>query len=503
MSNQNVSASGKCFRSAVYEHIRIEKPVDRPLRMLNNNFEIYKRVAKKAAKLHTNVIVFPESGLIPTNNKKTLLNGGVASIIPKLNTNLCADYKKKAKKILAKGLDFSSIMKLQDLEKETEKLNGSVVNNIGLLRKASCIALENKMYVVIDLVELQKNGSDYQLFNSAVVFDDNGKLIAKYRKFKLFGEQALTRPKNPEIVTFDTRFGKFGILICFDIMFKEPLTTYVEKEKIDHLIFPTAWYDNEPSLSALSFHSAVAMKYGFNILSANKRNLTLGGFGSGIYTKTGPKVQTSFNNRNLLLIADLPVNASSASDECDYSKKITIDKSVFKDFKNVLNRNVYFGSYNSLQVPISEFNHTKLKNLEGNITNLCLNGICCHLEYKMNDEFNFPQNTYYLLATSRLKQTIVPGEAFFEENCALVLYNKKVKKYRFNSSTRFDRLVLRAQFNTSIIYSNVITNGLQVVPKTEWHLVQKETDAQISFENLQKPITSVSLYGRNYEKDPK
>lgn len=54
--------------------------------------------------------------------------------------------------------------------------------------------------------------------------------MARYHKHNLYFEAAFDVPPRPEIVTFDTPFaGKFGLITCFDILFREPAVTLVEK----------------------------------------------------------------------------------------------------------------------------------------------------------------------------------------------------------------------------------------------------------------------------------
>lgn len=58
----------------------------------------------------------------------------------------------------------------------------------------------------------------------------DGLLVARYHKYNLYFEAAFDVPPEPEIVTFDTPFaGKFGLITCFDILFREPTVTLMEK----------------------------------------------------------------------------------------------------------------------------------------------------------------------------------------------------------------------------------------------------------------------------------
>ena len=73
-------------------------------------------------------------------------------------------------------------------------------------------------------------------------------------EIKIFSKPAL------EVVTFETEFGKLGMMTCFDAMYDHPFLDLVETEKITTLIFTTAWQDIQPHLTAVGFHSGTLMK---------------------------------------------------------------------------------------------------------------------------------------------------------------------------------------------------------------------------------------------------
>ncbi|KAK2489754.1 hypothetical protein MC885_016566, partial [Smutsia gigantea] len=106
------------------------------------------------------------------------------------------------------------------------------------------------------------------------VFGSQGKLVARYHKQNLFmGEEQFNVPKEPEVVTFNTTFGRFGIFTCFDILFfHDPAVTLVKDFRVDTILFPTAWVNVLPHLSAIKFHSAWAMGMGVSFLASNLHN---------------------------------------------------------------------------------------------------------------------------------------------------------------------------------------------------------------------------------------
>lgn len=85
-----------------------------------------------------------------------------------------------------------------------------------------------------------------RIFNTSFVFDKNGGLIAKHRKAHLFdvdieGGQRFfeseTLSKGDDATAFDTRFGRVGLAICFDIRF----SAYINDMHADVLAVPAAF----------------------------------------------------------------------------------------------------------------------------------------------------------------------------------------------------------------------------------------------------------------------
>ena len=74
----------------------------------------------------------------------------------------------------------------------------------------------------------EKDGD--KLYNTCFVFDENGTVIAKHRKMHLFDvdieggirfKESNHFAAGNEITVFDTKYGKMGVLVCFDMRFPE------------------------------------------------------------------------------------------------------------------------------------------------------------------------------------------------------------------------------------------------------------------------------------------
>lgn len=84
---------------------------------------------------------------------------------------------------------------------------------------------------------------DDRLYNTAVMIDPDGEILARYRKIHLFGyqsqEQALLTPGQQPLV-FDLPWGRAGIATCYDLRFPELFRLMVEQGATMFLV-PSAW----------------------------------------------------------------------------------------------------------------------------------------------------------------------------------------------------------------------------------------------------------------------
>ena len=80
------------------------------------------------------------------------------------------------------------------------------------------LAKKHNLYIVAGLVERDR----HLIYNSAVMLGPDGKIAGKYRKVALpRGEIAGGITPGNEYPVFDTRFGKVGMMVCYDGFFPE------------------------------------------------------------------------------------------------------------------------------------------------------------------------------------------------------------------------------------------------------------------------------------------
>jgi predicted amidohydrolase len=86
------------------------------------------------------------------------------------------------------------------------------------------------------IIEGDENG----LYNTAYYIDQHGDILSQYRKLNLWlPERSYITPGN-DIAVFETRFGKVGLIICWDLMFPEMFRAMVSKG-VEMVICPSYW----------------------------------------------------------------------------------------------------------------------------------------------------------------------------------------------------------------------------------------------------------------------
>ncbi len=91
------------------------------------------------------------------------------------------------------------------------------------VEKLAPLAAKYKMAMVIPVYEREMAGVYY---NTAAVIDADGKYLGKYRKIHIpqtsgFWEKYFFRPGNLGYPTFQTKYAKIGVYICYDRHFPE------------------------------------------------------------------------------------------------------------------------------------------------------------------------------------------------------------------------------------------------------------------------------------------
>ena len=376
--------------------------------------------------------------------------------------------------------------------------------------RLSCLAKTNNLYIVADYSDRVPcvNTTDpncpndgLYLFNTAVVFAPDGSLVAKYHKMQLFFELYYNVPPDPQFVYFDTPFGRMGLFICFDILYRNPGIQLISEYGVQTMLYPTWWYDELPYRTAQQIQEGWAVTNRVNLLGANMHIHRLGSTGSGIYSgKSGQIIVSDILEKSPhLLIADIPIDSRNNGANClSHSFRKTIRFTEFVDDSE------YEVSH---KLDLKDSVLFKLTQSEDSI-NLCDNSLCCHLSYTLKSENFFKDESFWFIVTNRSAESRTGSRyPICEEICGIFrcdddecqTISKETKKTVFNT------LEIRANMSTTYVYPSATTNSLKLLPKNNWIYENDEqlgSEVKLRLNDFNEPLLSINLYGRCYDRDP-
>ncbi|CAJ1066331.1 hypothetical protein EPR50_G00150070 [Xyrichtys novacula] len=349
-------------------------------------------------------------------------------------------------------------------------------------------------------------------FNTNIAFRSDGLLVARYHKYNLFHEESFDTPPQPEIITFDTPFaGKFGLLICFDVLFYKPTIALVEKD-VRQLIFPTAWFNTLPLLDSVQYHQSLSRSTNITLLAANLPHDNKNMAGSGIYTpfssiyhhsKRGdPEEGKLLVARVLVLdpewsgqrVATEEEKLESESTSSPVTDSGFCHSESYSDASSVPSSSATFTSF----MIGDPFTFVLLNEKEGRVK-VCNGSFCCHLQYKRISQGD-SEELYAFGAFAGLHT--LDGDLSLQV-CALVRCagsdpsscGQGVEK----AETKMD-FVMEGKFGTRYVYPSVLAS--QMVIEEVKHF-DKSADGRVTLKHsdMTAGLVTAFLYGQMYHLD--
>ncbi|KAE8596630.1 hypothetical protein XENTR_v10016185 [Xenopus tropicalis] len=480
------------YTAAVYEHHAILNQnsstlTDRKsaLEFMFQNLDIYEIQVATAAERGAQIIVFPEDGIHGFNYTRQ-------SIYPYL------DF-----------LPPSHLLPWNPCQ-EPDRFSDTEV-----LQRLSCMAVKGRMYLVANLgtkVPCEHHhfrcpDGRYQ-FNTNVVFSSNGTLVASYFKQNLYFEYGFDIPPKAQHVVFNTPFAsKFGLITCFDILFYKPAVSLVESHMVKHILYPTAWMNQLPLLSAIQIQRAFASAFGINLLAANIHHTKLGMTGSGIYSPSQSYFYFDMTSDNgKLLIGKVPVDPLPAGHNAQVSfgsQNINRLHWLHGDVCELDRAEHCRASLLRHQLPPSEFqaemmydNFTfiPLAAVEGAVK-VC-SSFCCYLNYTKTLE----SDEFYALGIFDGLHTV--HGTYYLQICALVKCGGLEPETCGQEVTEAGTIInfqLWGNFTTKHIFPMLLTSGVTLHLPDSWGW--KDSHCYMKNENMSSGLVTAALYGRLYNLD--
>ena len=215
------------------------------------------------------------------------------------------------------------------------------------LKEISKVAKEENIHVLagsIPELERSEDGEKRFIYNTATLFDNNGKLLGKHRKMHLFDidvkgkiyfKESDTLSAGNEFTLIETELAKIGIGICYDIRFVE-LSRIMALDGAEILIFPGAFnLTTGPAHWELLFRSRALdnQAYTVGVAPALDRDASYNSYGHSIAVNPWGELieELGFDEELKIVEIDLdeinrireeiPVLKNRRSDLYDISKK--------------------------------------------------------------------------------------------------------------------------------------------------------------------------------------
>ncbi|KAL3842247.1 hypothetical protein ACJMK2_020283 [Sinanodonta woodiana] len=459
------------YRAAVYEHVIISQinpalPCNRSvaLALMRRNLDVYERQAKYAASL-VDIMVFPEYGITGFDQTRDSMIPYLENVPdPSFRWNPCLEQNRFPECDVQIAL--------------------------------SCMARKYKIYIVANMGDIkycdpsndQTCPTDGRFqFNTNVIYDKNGTFVARYHKRNLWDESPLfDGAPEPELTAFDTPYGKFGTVVCADMLFQSPTQDLIRQKKVKNLFVTAAWNVYFPYVIPTQMFAGLSKLSEINLIVSNARSKENKIASSGIFSAnrvanmSGPDFDSP---DGVFLSADLPFEPIVSSKKTN----ITIDKRTDEIVGNE-------SSFEKSDHMGFKYSYKLLNKLADEIS-ICKGRACCRLAYEFANNSN--NELYALGATdSGIEE---PGLLHLQ-TCVVHRCEGKDKsscnKPITSATSTFSKIILQGKFTAKFVIPQVIT-----VPRLGTYSMEmdsytfdKEKNVLISA-GFQNPVLSILLLG--------
>lgn len=174
-----------------------------------------------------------------------------------------------------------------------------------LTDKVAEIARRYQMYVIAPLYE--RDGK--KVFNTAVIFDRQGKIIGKHRKTVLPVLETWLVSTGDEYEVFETDFAKVAVATCWELSFPEVSTIYALKGA-DIIFNPTMARDGEDGKGLATAHRSIIRAMDNSVYIAP---VVLGTEGNGIIDFNGKVIAEAVGKADTVIMAEIDFSKERTS----------------------------------------------------------------------------------------------------------------------------------------------------------------------------------------------
>ncbi|XP_055327946.1 pantetheinase-like [Paramacrobiotus metropolitanus] len=460
----SVDRSKADWKVAVYEHKPVGTGKDPPVQLMLQNLRAYAAAATEAAALGARLIVFPEYGLLST-----------------------ASYSSR-----------DQLLKyLQQIPTDPDPCESSSALESEVIKEISCLAKSHGLTIIVNLGTIHwcnhTGKSNPQCppdgrfqYNSNLVFNERGAIIAVYHKYNLFGERFFDTPPL-DFVTFTTPWGVIGVGTCFDLLQSDPLLRLIQERRVDAVVLPSLWFNRIPFLALYEIAEGWAVRTGITLLVANVHSPITAHVGSGIFGPDGVidyTYVTDVSSGGQLIVAPLPMPVKGQSRAVPSALILNSHENDQHAFQTMTNGDLFW--YTALGEGINQN------------TIFCRDNLCCQVNYTYKQE---PQHPGYF-ALGLFSGMHTENYTLYNEMCAVVrcLDERHCGDGIASAVGGLSDLSLTGNFSSgSYAYPTVLVDNALLASAGQWRF-DRSRQVLHGSESL-KSILVFGLYGRNFAKD--
>jgi predicted amidohydrolase len=194
-------------------------------------------------------------------------------------------------------------------DKETGKIlfNSLAVQIPGSLTdQIAVIAKKYNMYIIAPVYEAEGE----KIFNTAVIFDRQGKIIGKHRKTVLPVMETWLVSKGNDYEVYKTDFGTIAVAICWELSYPEIATIYALKGA-DIIFHPTMAPDNKPGESLNTASMFITRAKDNSVYIAP---VVLGNDGNGIIDSEGNILAEAVGKEDTVIMTEIDFSREFVTD---------------------------------------------------------------------------------------------------------------------------------------------------------------------------------------------
>lgn len=182
-----------------------------------------------------------------------------------------------------------------------------------------CSSLAKDKNCILSAGSMPEVDDKGNVYNTAYVFDKNGKQIAKHRKMHLFDIQikggqhfmeSATLTAGNKVTTFESNFGTIGLCICYDFRFPE-LSRLMTLRGAKIILVPAAFnMSTGPAHWKIMFESQSLNNqvYAVGTAPARNENASYKSWGHSIITDPWGKVVNQVDEKPTVIISEIDLN---------------------------------------------------------------------------------------------------------------------------------------------------------------------------------------------------